>query len=163
MKFNLRRYITAPETKHVVHHLRALDADGDGRVTLPELYQAFRMAEIKVVKPAPAAPKAAAAAPGPGPGRSQAWAPEPTAAHGGAGAGAGAVRGGGGGDGGASASEVAHLREAASEVAVLRQQLRDTKARSCSWMPLETRVVCARFPHFKFKCVVKPLTNVAFE
>ena len=42
--------LDAEELKHVVHHLRAMDADGDGRVTLAELYQCFRMSEIIRVK-----------------------------------------------------------------------------------------------------------------
>ena len=35
------------ELKHMAHHLRQMDADGDGRVTLAEVYQALRMSEVK--------------------------------------------------------------------------------------------------------------------
>ena len=31
----------------MAHHLRQMDADGDGRVTLAEVYQALRMSEVK--------------------------------------------------------------------------------------------------------------------
>jgi len=109
--------LTAAETKHFVHHLRALDADGDGRITLAELYQAFRMAEVKRVKHEPAPPsqpaRPAMAAP------QQAWgAEQPSYGFG----------GNSGGGGNVNAAEMANLREAASEVAYLRQQMRDTKA-----------------------------------
>jgi len=111
--------LTGVEIRHVVHHLRTLDADGDGRVTLAELYQAFCMAEVKHVKPEPQAARQ------PPPAPQQAWgASDPHASYSEGGGGAG----GRGGVGGADMAEMANLREAAAEVVYLRQQLRDTKA-----------------------------------
>lgn len=103
--------LTAAEKRHVVHHLRALDADGDGRITLAELYQSFRMAEVKRVKPEP--PQAARAAPPP----QQAWDAPQHSPYGGSGGGVSV-----------NAAELSTLREAASEAAYLRRQLSDTKA-----------------------------------
>ena len=101
--------LTAAELRHVVYHLRSLDADGDGRVTLAELYQALKMAEVRRVKPEPPA-----AHPLP-PAQPAAWGAVPPPSHSPYGASMGA-------------DDMASLREAAAEVAYLRQQLADSKA-----------------------------------
>jgi Ca2+-binding EF-hand superfamily protein/DNA repair exonuclease SbcCD ATPase subunit len=49
------------ELKHMAHHLREMDADGDGRVTLAEVYQALRMSEVKRVVADPSRLQIAAA------------------------------------------------------------------------------------------------------
>jgi Ca2+-binding EF-hand superfamily protein len=127
--------LTAAERKHVVHHLRALDADGDGRITLAELYQAFRMAEVKRGKPEP---PQAARAPAPPPPQ-QVWgAPQHTS------------YGGGGGGVSVDAAEMANLREAASEVTYLRQQLRDTKALCAELEGALTRERDTALPQYPF-------------
>ena len=41
------------ELKHMAHHLRRMDADGDGRVTLAEVYQALRMSEVCLLYTSP--------------------------------------------------------------------------------------------------------------
>jgi len=92
--------LSPAERRHIIHHLRSLDADGDGRVTLAELYQAFRLSEVKRVG-----------------GASSATAPAyPTSAQ-------------------AAASfdkadtSAVHQAKQAGEVAFLRQQLQEAKAR----------------------------------
>lgn len=91
--------LTTSHLRQLVHHLRAADAENVGRVTLPELFQILGMSKIKRVA-TPSGPSNAVAVMTPG------------------------SYGGGGGD----PAELANLREAASEVAYLRQQLRDSKA-----------------------------------
>ena len=93
--------LSPAERRSLATHLRAMDADGDGRVTLAEFYQAFRLTDLKIIG---------------GSDFSSAIVPYPTSAQA-----AESFRM-------VDAAAGGSMREQASEVALVRQQLRDAKA-----------------------------------